>query len=107
MTIHDDSARNSAEPKFQASLVEPSHDAFVEKLGGGKGRKYTRFVLAALGSIPWVGGVIAATASLSAENDQQKISDLQKLWLEEHKGKIEELGSTLNDIFARLDNFGG
>ena len=53
-----------------------------------------------------MGGVIAAAASLSAESDQQKISDLQKLWLEEHKAKILELGTTLNDIFDRLDSLG-
>jgi hypothetical protein len=88
------------------ALVEPSHDAFLDKLAGGKGRKYTRFVMAALSSIPWVGGLIAASASLSSEKDQQKITDLQKLWLEEHKQKAHELGNTLNDIFARLENFG-
>lgn len=94
-----------AEPP-DTGLVEASHDAFVERLTGGRGRKYTRFVMAALGSIPWVGGVIAATASLSAERDQEKISDLQRLWLEEHKEKVRELGATLNDIFERLDSMG-
>jgi hypothetical protein len=89
-----------------ANLVEASHDAFIDRLSGGRGRKYTRFIMAALGSIPWVGGVIAAAASLSAESDQQKISDLQELWLEEHKAKVLELGATLNDIFDRLDSLG-
>ncbi len=92
--------------EHQVALVEASHGAFIDSLSGGRGRKYTRFVMAALGSIPWVGGLIAATASLSAERDQEKISDLQKLWLEEHKGKVQELGATLNDIFARLDSLG-
>ena len=53
-------------------LVEPSHDALIARLSAGKGRKYVRFVIAALGSIPWVGGFIAASASLSAEREQQK-----------------------------------
>jgi hypothetical protein len=87
-------------------LVEPSQDTFIEKLTGGKRRKYTRFVIAALSSIPWIGGVIAATASLSAEKDQEKINELQRLWLEEHKGKAAELAATLSEIFGRLDNFG-
>ena len=60
--------------------MEPTHDAFIERLTGGRGTKYTRFVMAALGSIPCVGGVIAATVSLGAERDQEKISDLQRLW---------------------------
>src|ERR1700732_5478488 len=87
-------------------LAEPSQDTFIEQLSGGKRRKYTRFVIAALSSIPWIGGVIAAAASLSAEKDQEKINDIQRLWLEEHKEKAAELGTTLNDIFIRLDNFG-
>jgi len=106
MTTQDDSAGKRADAATHNALVEPSHDALLERLSGGRGRKYTRFVMAALGSIPWVGGLIAAAASLSAEKDQQKISDLQRLWLDEHKGKVQELGNTLNDIFGRLDNFG-
>lgn len=88
------------------NLAERSQDALIHKLAGGQGRKYVRFVMAALGSIPWVGGLIAAAASLSAEKDQEKVSDLQKMWLEEHKTKVSELGATLNDIFGRLDSLG-
>lgn len=101
--------QDSSTPRLESRdtrLVEPSHDSFIERLSGGRGRKYTRFVMAALGSIPWVGGVIAASASLSAERDQEKITDLQRLWLEEHKEKVRELGATLNDIFDRLDSLG-
>lgn len=69
-------------------------------------KKYGRFALAALGSIPWVGGVISAMAALSAERDQERINDLQRAWLQEHTGKVQELGDTLADIFKRLDSFG-
>jgi hypothetical protein len=87
-------------------LVEPSHDALIEKLSGGRGARYTRVAMAALSSIPWVGGFMAAAAALSSERDQVRISELQRLWLEEHKEKIQELGATLNDVFARLDSLG-
>jgi hypothetical protein len=63
-------------------------------------------VLAALGSIPWVGGFIAASAGFSAEREQQNLNELQRLWLEEHKEKLKHLGATLADIFIRLDSFG-
>jgi len=89
-----------------AELIEPSQDALVAKLSAGRSDKYARFVVAALSSIPWVGGFMAASASLSAEREQQGINELQRLWLEEHKNKIEELNATLADIFIRLDNFG-
>jgi hypothetical protein len=92
--------------EVSAELVEPSQDALVAKLGAGRSHKYARFIVAALSSIPWVGGFIAASASLSAEREQEVINDLQRLWLEEHKEKIKELSATLADIFIRLDNFG-
>ncbi len=87
-------------------LSEPSQDALIARLGADRGRKYVRFVAAALGSIPWVGGFIAASASFSAERDQQNANELQRLWLEEHKEKTKRLGATLADIFMRLDHFG-
>jgi hypothetical protein len=90
----------------QTELVEPSHNALIARLNAGKGHKYVRFVIAALGSIPWVGGFIAASASLSAEREQQGVNELQRMWLEEHKEKIKQLSATLADIFVRLDNFG-
>jgi hypothetical protein len=98
-------APNSSESD-DTQLTDGLHDALIAKLGSGKRRKYTRFAFAALSSIPWVGGLIAASASLSAERDQEKVGELQRLWLEEHAHKIEQLNSTLADIFARLDNFG-
>ena len=38
-----------------------------EAAAGGKKRKFARFTLAALSSIPWVGGFLSATAALDAE----------------------------------------
>ena len=87
-------------------LLEPSQEALVQRLSEGNNRKYVRFLVAALGSIPWIGGFIAASASLSAEREQQGINDLQQVWLREHKQKIAELRDALSDIFQRLDNFG-
>jgi len=68
----------NAEPKkpplhnAEDTLIEPSQASLLGKLGGAKWHKYTRFIMAALGSIPWVGGLIAAAASLSAEKEQEK-----------------------------------
>ncbi len=90
----------------QPELLEPSQEALVQRLSQGNNRKYVRFLVAALGSIPWIGGFIAASASLAAEREQQGINDLQQVWLQEHKGKIAELRDALSDIFHRLDNFG-
>ncbi len=87
-------------------LTEPSQASLVEKLTGGKYKKFVRFIAAALSAIPWIGGVISASASLSAERDQQEINDLHRLWLQEHSDKAQELANTLGEIFSRLDGFG-
>lgn len=93
---------NSAPPE----LAGLSQEALIARLGAGKSHRYVRFLVAALGSIPWVGGLIAASASLSAENEQQSLNELQRLWLEEHKEKLKLLGETLAEILVRLDKLG-
>ncbi|MFY0629726.1 MAG: hypothetical protein JXR05_05050 [Flavobacteriaceae bacterium] len=69
----------------------------------GKKTRKGRFVVSALGSIPWVGGFISASAAIHAEKEQSKINDLQRIWLEEHNKKIEELYYTIYQISERLD----
>jgi hypothetical protein len=101
ITMHEDKTKIT-----ETEVVEPSQESLVQRLSGGKNRKYVRFLIAALGSIPWIGGFIAASASLTAEREQQDVNDLQKVWVQEHKEKIAELRDALNDIFNRLDNFG-
>ena len=75
-------------------------------LGAGRQRRYHRFLLAALGSIPWVGGFIAATAALGADKDQQNVNELQQQWLEEHREKLSDLAKTLFEIVERLESLG-
>jgi hypothetical protein len=65
-----------------------------------------KFILAALGSIPWVGGFIAATASLKTESGDDKREDLQNQWLEEHEKKMKKLGISIMSITQRFDNIG-
>jgi len=89
-----------------AVVAEEARAELVQKLSGPNGKKYARFVMAALGSIPWVGGVISAAAALHAEKDQEKVNALQKMWLQEHEEKIQKLRLTLSQIFERFDAFG-
>lgn len=62
--------------------------------------------LAALGSIPWIGGVISAAASYKRTADQGNRDDLLREWLLQHHGKLQELRATLGQITARVDAFG-
>jgi len=83
-----------------------AQDALVERLSAGRGEKYKKFVVAALSSLPWVGGVIGALAGLKSEHERKEMNELHRLWLEEHEAKAQGLGETLGDIFSRLENFG-
>lgn len=68
--------------------------------------RYARFVLAALSSLPWVGGLIGASASLYGEHDQGKVNSLQKKWLEEHGERLRDVAAAIDEVTERLDNFG-
>lgn len=46
--------------------LEDAQKALAQSLGGGRRKKYVRFFVAALSSIPWVGGLFSASASLNA-----------------------------------------
>ncbi len=67
---------------------------------------YARFAMAALGSIPWVGGVIAGGAALNAEREQGRVNENIDVWLKEHEDKIGHLFETLSAIASRVENLG-
>jgi len=71
-----------------------------------KQRAIEKFTLAALGSIPWVGGFLSAAANLKSEEGSLKADLLQTRWLEEHQRKMETLGVTIAAITARFDSLG-
>jgi hypothetical protein len=71
-----------------------------------KRRAIEKFILAALGSIPWVGGFISAAASLKVDQRGIEKDNLQSKWLEEHSKKMGRLSGTLSEIAGRLDNLG-
>lgn len=88
-------------------VTEPTEGQSLGKLlDGAKYKKYARFVFAALGSIPWIGGLIGASAAMNAEFEQGQVNELMKRWLEEHRQKINLLGATLSDMTDRLENLG-
>lgn len=65
-----------------------------------------KFVLAALGSIPWIGGFLSAAYDYKAEEDTLKQDSLQTQWLEEHQEKIGALRETLAEIEKRFEALG-
>jgi hypothetical protein len=65
------------------------------------------FILAALGSIPWVGGFIGAAATYMAELHETKGDTLHGQWLEEHARKIAMLVRSLQDIERHFESLDG
>jgi hypothetical protein len=96
------------------SSPPPDHQVIVERLRSElektkpsrKRRAIEKFFLAALGSIPWVGGFLSAAAAFKVEETSIKSNSLQTEWLEEHQEKLEALQETLAEIQRRFEAFG-
>ena len=81
--------------------------AELEKGRSSKGRRIgERFFLAALSAIPWIGGFIAAAASIPSDEAGQKADDLRTKWLEEHERKLSKLREDLDVIHERFASLG-
>jgi hypothetical protein len=95
-------------------LIDPEEEQALEVLKAAlanapsekRARVIEKFFLAALGSIPWVGGFLSAMASLSSDEKNARTNSIQTKWLEEHAQKIKELYATLKQIAARFEAFG-
>lgn len=90
----------------QPIVLGEKEQAALEAITGGNWKKYTRVAMAALGGIPWLGSILSASATLSAENEQGATNKIMFLWVQEHEQKLKELSLTLNEIFGRFSTFG-
>jgi hypothetical protein len=87
--------------------VIESIKAEIEAAEPSRGRRISEAIaLAALGGIPWVGGVISAAAAFKAGESEMQQNALLREWLQEHQEKLQELRATLGKLVARLDGFG-
>lgn len=90
-------------------VLPPAEDQVSDALAqleAARAPRFTRFVMAALSSVPWVGGLIGAAASIYGERDQSKVNVLQRQWLEEHRERLKDLASAINEVTDRLEQFG-
>lgn len=62
--------------------------------------------LAALGSVPWVGGVLAAAATFKFDESCIRGDKLRNQWLQEHHEKLGRLRATLAEMGARFEGLG-
>lgn len=99
-------ADETSPTESEETAIEAVGNRLSSHLKGEKKRRYGRFTVAALGSIPWLGGFLSASAAMHAEKDQSRVNEFQRQWVEELEEKIVKLGDTLIQIMERLDSFG-
>lgn len=87
-------------------IVERLRQELAKTEPSRRRRIIEKFILAALGSIPWIGGFLSAAYDYKAEEGTLKQDSLQTQWLEEHQGKIAALRETLAEIEKRFDALG-
>jgi hypothetical protein len=97
---------NSSPPPDHHAIVERLRSELEKAKPSRKRRAIEKFFLAALGSIPWVGGFLSAAAAFKVEETSIKSNSLQTEWLEEHQEKLEALQETLAEIQRRFEAFG-
>lgn len=69
-------------------------------------KKYTRFLLAALSSVSWVGGIFGVASTWDSEKSQDRMNNLHEQWVSVHTEKLKDLVATLGEILSRLEKFG-
>lgn len=83
-------------------IVERLRQELAKTEPSRRQRIIEKFILAALGSVPWIGGFLSDAYDYRAEEETLKQDSLQTQWLEEHQAKISALRSALEDIEARF-----
>jgi hypothetical protein len=99
-------------PEDESKIVPVNHyiDSLKAELQTATPSRRKRILaalgLAALGSIPWIGGVVSAAAAYRSEGAQVARDDMLEAWLQEHQEKLSELRGTLENMADRLEGFG-
>lgn len=97
---------NEILPPDENAIIAKLRDELTKAEPSKRRRIVQKFVLAALGSIPWVGGFLAAAAEYKAEEGDVKHDSLQTQWLQEHHSKIMDLKDDLGEIQGRFETLG-
>jgi hypothetical protein len=104
--MRDTPTGRETDAEFESKAVEFIRGELSKAAPSNRRRLIEKFVLAALGSIPWVGGFISAAANYKTEEGSIRTDTLQTQWLEEHARKIGLLMADLQEIAQRLEHLG-
>lgn len=94
----------SVEP--DAAFVAKLREELAKASPSSRRQIAEKVVLAALGSIPWVGAVLSVLAAIPGEQRDEHADDLRTKWLEEHEKKLDLLRGTLDEMQRRFDALG-
>jgi len=93
-------------PDNENKIVDEIKNELIKYSSKTKSRIIEKVILAALGSIPWVGALLSTAATFKTEEASIKTSSLQTKWLEEHELKLKKLLITLAEIDERFASIG-
>ncbi len=97
---------NGEEITKSDAIIETIRAVLADADQNRKRRILEAIALAALGSIPWVGGVLAAAATFKFGEADVRHDALRNQWLEEHHQKLNLLRATLSEVFGRIQSLG-
>ena len=92
-------------PGENAEIERISEELSSEQPSRGR-RAAKKFAMAALGAIPWVGGLLVAAAEFPEEEQADRRDNLRTEWLKEHQTRLKDLGATLESIYKRFEELG-
>lgn len=87
-------------------IVKDFSNELIKGVSEKKKLVIKKVIMAALGSVPWVGSVLSTTVGIHDGIKQSNLNDLHKQWLEEHEKRMKELAQTLLELINRFDDFG-
>lgn len=90
----------------EEKIVEEIKKELIKYSPKTKARIIEKVILAALGSIPWVGACLSTFATLKTEKSSIKTDNLHTKWLQEHEIKLKKLIMTLAEIDNRFNAIG-
>ncbi len=104
--MSEDPEHRPPEDDFEEKALRFIRTELARTAPSHRRRMIEKFILAALGSIPWVGGFISAAVSYKTEEAGLRTDNLQTQWLEEHARKIGDLMRALESITERFEMMG-
>ncbi len=86
--------------------LENIQNEFESLIPSEQKRFFEAFFMAAMGSIPWVGGFISSMSQFFFDKENVKKDNLQMKWMQEHFKKIKLLKETMKNIEERFNRIG-